>query len=105
MQSAVDGRIEAIYPFEEEIAIVCNDEAKLRMLEPNRVLVNSKIEKVVDIIQGDFFLCGLGEEDFADFPEELEEKYLHLMNQLSCFWISRKAMALAATYDLMAEEA
>lgn len=30
---------------------------------------------VYDIVAGTFFVCGLGEEDFASLPKELQKKY------------------------------
>ena len=38
MQSLVGGIIQAVYPFEEPVAVICNDEGKLLGLPPNRVL-------------------------------------------------------------------
>ena len=34
LQHEVGGTIQAIYPFEEEVAIICNDEGKLEGLQP-----------------------------------------------------------------------
>lgn len=39
MQQIVGGYIQAIYPFPEEVALVCNDEGKLLGLPLNRGLV------------------------------------------------------------------
>ena len=36
MQQIVGGWIEAYYPFEEEVCIVCNDEGKINGMELNR---------------------------------------------------------------------
>lgn len=38
MQVVVGGSIQAVYPFEEPVALVCNDEGKLLGLPLNRVL-------------------------------------------------------------------
>ena len=56
MQSVVGGYIQAIYPFEEPIALVCNEEGKINGFHANRALV-SKDGDVLDIICGTFFLC------------------------------------------------
>ena len=37
MQAVVDGYIQAIYPFEDPVAIICNEEGKLRNMEGNRL--------------------------------------------------------------------
>lgn len=75
MQNVVGGYIQATYPFEDEVAIICNEEGKLMGLEANR-----GIPTTMDIIVGDFFICGLGDDDFTDIPEELIDKYEFLMD-------------------------
>ena len=75
MQAVVDGYIEVVYPFEDKVAIVCDEEAKLTGKLPNRVLRDSNY-RVYDILCGTFFICGIGEDDFTDIPEELVAKYM-----------------------------
>ena len=75
MQDLVGGLIQAIYPFEDPVALVCNDEGKLNGLVPNRSLHDPETGKVYDIIFGNFFICGLGEEDFDELSPSLMEKY------------------------------
>jgi len=70
LQKVVGGHIEAIYPYEDPVAIVCNEEGKLNGLPLNRRLED------YDIIAGTFMVCGLGEEDFASLSPELADKYL-----------------------------
>ena len=74
MQEFVGGTIQALYPFVDPVAIICNDEGKLGGLEYNRALRNEK-GAVYDIICGPFFVCGLGEEDFISLSEQLMEIY------------------------------
>ena len=50
MQQIVGGLIQAIYPFDDTVALICNDEGKLLGLHCNRVVG-------YDIIAGTFFLC------------------------------------------------
>ena len=56
MQEVVGGLIQAIYPFEEDVALICNEEGKLLRLPPNRVLRDDK-GRIYDVICGTFFLC------------------------------------------------
>lgn len=56
MQQVVGGFIEALYPFDEPVALICNEEGKLMDLPPNRALRDDTGE-VYDIISGTFFLC------------------------------------------------
>lgn len=74
MQEFVGGTIQALYPFSDPVAIVCNDDGKLIGLEHNRALRDDD-GNVYDILCGPFFICGLGEEDFASLPEDLLWKY------------------------------
>jgi hypothetical protein len=76
MQELVGGWIEEIYPFEDAVALVCNEEGKIKGLELNRVLLDEE-GIPIDVIAGTFFICGLTEESFGDIPTNLEEKYLN----------------------------
>ncbi len=77
MQEAVGGSIQAVYAF-PSVAIVCNDSGKLDDLPPNRALRDERGE-AYDVICGDFFIAGVGEEDFCSLTEaqltEFEQKY------------------------------
>lgn len=75
LQNEVGGYIQALYPFEDQVAIVCNEEGKLTGLRPNRILQDED-GSVYDIICGPFLIVGLGEEDFADLPCDLIDKYI-----------------------------
>lgn len=57
MQGIVGGLIQAIYPYEQPVALVANDEGKMLGLSPNRGLRDEDGE-LYDIICGTFFLCG-----------------------------------------------
>ena len=71
LQKIVGGYIQAIYPFEDEIAIICDEESKLKSdTEWNRML-----PEIRDVIKGTFIIAGLGDEDFTDITPELAEKY------------------------------
>lgn len=69
MQKIVGGRIQALYPFRDEVGVVSNDDGILLQMPFNR-----KIDEECYIF-GTFFLCGLGLEDFTSLPENLMEKY------------------------------
>lgn len=57
MQWIVGGLIQAVYPYEQPVALVANDEGKVLGLPLNRGLRN-EAGKLYDIICGTFFLCG-----------------------------------------------
>jgi len=74
MQKAVGGRIDAIYPYDEPVALVCNDEGKIDGLPLNRALCDENGE-TYDIIAGTFFICGLGAENFDSLSPQYMEKF------------------------------
>ena len=84
MQEFVGGTIQAVYPFSDPVAIVCNDDGKLMGLEHNRALRDDD-ENVYDILCGPFFICGLGEENFASLPEDLLRKYAQYFQRPELF--------------------
>ena len=53
LQQVVGGYIEAVYPYDDPVAIVCNEEGKLIGLPLNRKLED------YDIIAGTFVVCGI----------------------------------------------
>lgn len=74
LQAAVGGDIQAVYPYDDPVALICNEEGKYMGLPLNRALHDDE-GNIYDIVAGNFFLCGLGEEDFTDLPADLMEKY------------------------------
>ena len=39
----------------------------------------------MDILAGTFFICGLGEEDFASLPKDMQDKYEEKFHQPESF--------------------
>ena len=74
LQAAVGGDIQAVYPCEDPVALICNDEGKLMGLPLNRALYDGD-GNMYDIVAGNFLIVGLGEEDFTDISPDLLEKY------------------------------
>ena len=74
LQAAVDGYIQAVYPYEDPVALICNEDGKLMGLPLNRALRDDTGE-IYDIITGNFLITGLDEENFSDLSPELMEKY------------------------------
>ena len=77
MQQTVGGWIEEYMPFEDEIAIVCNEEGKIQGLPPSRAIYDDE-GQLLDIISGDFFIAyaPIESEKFLSLTPELEKKYL-----------------------------
>lgn len=95
MQEIVGGLIQAIYPFPEEVALICNDKGKVKGLPLNRGL-RDKNGVLYDIICGTFFVCG-APADSSSFTsltlEQLErfqnhfrtpEMFLQIGNRIIC---------------------
>lgn len=76
MQRLVGGYIQEIMPFEDDVALVCNDEGKFMGLPLNRAIRDER-GQVADIIAGDFFLCRapVESENFESLTKEQVEKY------------------------------
>ena len=76
MQKMVGGYIQVLYPFDDPIALICNEEGKFLGLPLNRGL-RDICGRIYDVIAGTFFLCGAPPDtDHLDsLPEELVGKY------------------------------
>lgn len=81
MQEIVGGYIQAIYPWMEEVALVCNEEGKLNGLALNRPLYDDR-GQLVDIIAGTFFICSapIDSESFQSLTDEQIERYSKLFS-------------------------
>lgn len=82
MQRVVGGYIQAIYPFDEPVALICNEEGKLLELPFNRALRDEDGD-IYDIVSGTFFLCIAppDSDSFEGLSDELMEKY----SQMFCY--------------------
>ena len=77
MQKIVGGSIQAIYPFDEPVALICNEEGKLLNLPLNRALRDEE-GNVYDIISGTFFLCAAPPDSdrFAGLTDQQVKTYM-----------------------------
>ena len=77
MQTIVGGSIEAVYPFADSVALICNEEGKLLNLPLNRALRDDDGE-VYDIISGTFFLCAAppDSEHFESLTDQQAKTYM-----------------------------
>ena len=87
MQEIVGGFIQAVYLFEEPVALVCNDEGKLVNLPANRGLRDSD-GRIYDIVCGTFFLCGAPADcdHFTSLTPEQIERYRVRFHTPEMFW-------------------
>ena len=96
LQAEVGGYMQAIYPFNDEVALICNDEGKLMNLPLNRALkLNGTAgNEIYDIIAGDFFICyaPYTSENFESMPDDLLQKYLELFKYPERFLIKNQTI-------------
>lgn len=76
MQQIVGGYIQALYPFPDEVALICNEEGKMQGLPLNRPLKDED-GRTYDIVAGTFLLCGApsGSDSFTGLTQEQETEY------------------------------
>ena len=63
---------------------VCCESGKLDGLPLNRALRDSDGD-IYDIVAGNFFIVGLGQNDFTDLPHELAEQFAERFRQPEMF--------------------
>lgn len=101
MQATVGGYIQAIYPFDEPVALICNEEGKLLGLPLNRALINDDGE-VFDIIAGTFFICSapMDTEQFESLTPEQLTRYESRFRFPECFLLeSGKLLWIRCAYS------
>lgn len=84
LQGAVGGYIEAVYPFDDPVALVVNDEGKLNGLPLNRALRDDD-GHIYDVVAGSFLVVGLAESGFTSLSPELMDKYEKLFHRPEAF--------------------
>lgn len=77
MQAIVGGPIQAVYPFDDPVALICNEEGKILGLPLNRALFDPETHGIIEIIAGTFFICGApaDSEAFASLTEDQVRTY------------------------------
>ena len=99
LQKAVGGDVQAVYPYEDPVALVMDEEAKLTGKDLNRAL-RDEDGGMYDIVAGDFLVVGLGEEDFCSLTPEQMKKYEEHFHQPEMFVrMGRSIMALPLPDD------
>lgn len=85
MQKVVGGYIEAL-PIADEVSIVCNEEAKLEGLPPNRGVYHKG--ELVDIICGTFFVCSAPyySHSFESLTDDQLEHYAKVYHHPELFF-------------------
>ena len=96
LQTEVGGYIQTIYPFEDEVALICNEDGKLLKLPLNRALFTMGVSgrEIYDIVAGDFIIAyaPIESENFESMPKELLEKYLELYKYPEKFLVKQQTI-------------
>ena len=101
LQHAVGGDIEVVYPFEDRVGLIVNEEGKLIGLPLNRALRDENNE-VYDIIAGSFLVAGLTEDNFGSLTEEQISKFEGLFHQPETFVkMGRSIMAIPVPEEVL----
>lgn len=74
LQKLVGGTVQAVYPWDDLVAILCDDDGKAKGYPANRILTDED-GNPYDIIVGTFYICGLTSTDFGSISDELAERY------------------------------
>jgi len=74
LQKAVGGYIQAIYPWNEPVALICGEESKINGEPLNRAL-RDEDGHIYDIVAGTFIITGLGKENFCSLNDEHIRKF------------------------------
>ena len=96
MQSVVGGMIQAVYPFDDSVALVVNEEGKLLGLEANRALREAQTGIPYDIVFGTMFLCGAPADSdcFTDLTEEQLSHYQEYYREPELFLQTETGFAI-----------
>lgn len=80
--------VQAVYPWNDPVGLICDENGKMTGKEPNRALFNEDGE-MYDIIFGTFFIVGLGDENFASLSQEMIDKYRKRFGKVEMFFQRR----------------
>jgi len=92
LQHEVGGYIQAIYPFEDPVAIIVDEEGKLKGKALNRSLSDDQ-GKIYDILTGTFLIAGLTEDNFGSLSDDLLQKYSAFFQQPELFIRTSRGIA------------
>ena len=97
MQKCVGGYIQAIYPWPDvPAALVCDEDGLAHDSEWNRYICEGIA------IKGTFFICGLGEDAFADLPDELADRFEKEFHEPEAFFRTPKGVMVVNRFGVRA---
>lgn len=103
LQHEVGGYIQAVYPFREPVALICNEEGKLSGKALNRAL-RDESGQIYDVVAGTFLIAGLGEEDFISLTPEQMEHFMQYFQTPEQFRMTNGKILVSPMKDERNEE-
>ena len=84
LQDIVGGYIQVIQPWEDEVAIICNEEGKIMQLPLNRIIKNDN-GRIFDIVVGTFVIAGFNKDCFLSIDDKMKDKYENMFETPGVF--------------------
>ena len=103
LQHEVGGYIQAVYPFREPVALICNEEGKLSGKALNRAL-RDESGQIYDVVAGTFLIAGLGKEDFISLTPEQMEHFMQYFQTPEQFRMTNGKILVSPMKDERNEE-
>lgn len=103
LQHEVGGYIQAVYPFREPVALICNEEGKLSGKALNRALRDEE-GQIYDVVAGTFLVAGLGKEDFISLTPEQMEHFMQYFQTPEQFRMANGKILVSPMRDERSEE-
>ena len=98
MQNIVGGLIEVFRPGKDPVVYILNEEGKMTGLEPNRAIFDRQ-GNMIDILVGNFFVCGIKDDEFISLSPELMDKYKKLFLEPEIFIRENNTIMSVKTFD------
>ena len=99
LQAVVGGLIQPLYPFRDNVALVCNDEGKMLGMPLNRALRDPKTGEIWDVIAGTFFIVGTERNEFVSLTDAQIRKYSALYQRPEMFMQSDHGIIVLPMID------
>lgn len=103
LQAAVGGNIEVIYPFEDTVGLIMNEDGKIDGYPLNRALRDEN-GQVLDAIAGSFMVVGLTDESFCSLTPDQMQKYEAVFHQPEVFVKMGRGLKVFPLPDEMAQK-
>lgn len=89
LQNAVGGTVQAVYPFEDRVCILCNDEGKfMDECLPNRTMRDEQ-GNIYDILCGNFYIVGFTSDSFCSLTKRQLLHYMSLYADPEVFSVDK----------------